>query len=178
MQKRGIPFLVVIGLFGLGLGFIVSSLDPFIYNEKVRVLVPSGFRNTALGFITIMALIMALVVQPVVGQWSDRSRSRWGRRGPYLTAGAIGVSLSLLLVVGADGLGVLVIGAMLVSTFSNTTQAAWQALIPDQVPERQHGKAAGIKTILELIGVVAGVTIAGMMLAQGNLWGTDRKSVV
>ncbi len=97
MQKRGIPFLVVIGLFGLGLGFIVSSLDPFIYNEKVRILAPSGFRNTALGFITIMALIMALVVQPVVGQWSDRSRSRAtaGRRGPYLTAGAIGVSLSL-----------------------------------------------------------------------------------
>ena len=171
MQKRSIPFLAVIGLFGMGLGFLVSSLDPFIYNEKVRLLAPPGFRNTALGFITIMALLMALVVQLIVGRWSDQSRSRWGRRQPYLVVGAVGVSFALILVVMADGLTVLVIGAMLVSTFSNTTQAAWQALIPDQVPEQQHGTAAGVKTILELIGVVTGVAIAGMMLSQGNLWG-------
>jgi len=171
VQKRGVPFLVVVGLFGMGLGFLVSSLDPFIYNEKVRLLAPLGYRNTALGVITIMALLMALVVQPVVGRWSDQSQSRWGRRQPYLVAGAVGVSLALILVIVADGLGVLVIGAMLVSTFSNTTQSAWQALIPDRVPEQQHGTAAGIKTILELIGVVTGVAVAGMMLAQGILWG-------
>lgn len=171
-QKRGIPFLVVVGLFGLGLGFTISSLDPFIYNEKVRLLAPSEFKNTALGFITIMALLVALVVQPLIGQWSDRTRSRWGKRAPYLAAGVVGVSFSLMLVVVAADLWVLMAAAMLVSTCSNTTQAAWQALIPDQVPEWQHGTAAGIKTVLELVGVVSGVGLIGITLARGNLWGS------
>jgi MFS family permease len=171
-QKRSIPFLVVIGLFGLGLGFNISILDPFIYNEKVRVLAPPELKNTALGFITIMALIMALVVQPLIGQWSDRTYSRWGKRAPYLTAGVLGVSLSLALVVVADSLWALIIAAMLVSICSNTTQSAWQALIPDQVPELQHGTAAGIKTVLELIGVISGIGLIGITLARGNIWGS------
>jgi MFS family permease len=147
-------------------------LDPFIYNEKVRLLAPAGLRNTTLSFITIMALLVALVAQPLIGQWSDRTRSRWGKRAPYLTAGVVGVSFALALVIVADNLWLLIIAAMLVSTFSNTTQAAWQALIPDQVPEFQRGKAAGIKVVLELMGAVAGIAVVGFILSRGNLWGT------
>ena len=150
---------------------MVSSLDPFLYNEKVRLLAPPALKNTALGFITIMALLMALTVQPLVGQWSDRTRSRWGKRAPYLTVGAAGVSVALVIIVTADSLWLLVMGAMLVSTFSNTTQSPWQALIPDEVPVTQRGTAAGIKTVLELVGIVSGVVLAGFTLARGNLWG-------
>lgn len=171
-QERSIQFLIVVGLFGLGLGFIINILDPFIYNEKVRVLAPAGLRNTALGFITIMALLVALVAQPLIGQWSDRTRSRWGKRAPYLATGVVGVGFALALVIVADNLWLLIIAAMLVSTFSNTTQAAWQALIPDQVPEFQRGKAAGIKVVLELMGAVAGIAAVGFLLSRGNIWGT------
>ena len=177
-RKRSIPFLVVIGLFGLGLGFTISMLDPFIYNEKVRLLAPAGLKNTALGFITIMALIMALIVQPFMGQWSDRTRTRWGKRAPYLVIGVIGVTFSLAFVVVSIDLWFLVIAAMLVSTFLNTGQAAWQALIPDYVPEFQRGAAAGVKTVLELTGIVAGVALVGLILARGNLWGTPLLAVI
>lgn len=135
------------------------------------MLAPPALKNTALGFITIMALLMALTVQPLVGQWSDRTRSRWGKRAPYLVAGAAGVSLALVIIVTADSLWLLVVGAMLVSTFSNTTQSPWQALIPDETPETQHGAAAGIKTVLEVVGAVSGVVLAGFTLARGYLWG-------
>ncbi len=155
----------------MGLGFGISILDPFIFNEKVRLLAPAGLRNTALGGITIMALLVALLVQPLVGQWSDRTRSRWGKRAPYLTVGVVGLSFALALIVAADTLWLLVIAAMLFSTFSNTTQSTWQALIPDHVPEIQHGTAAGVKTVLELIGIVSGVALVGYTMARGNLWG-------
>ena len=146
-------------------------LDPFVYTEKTRVLAPEGFKNTALSLITIIALIMALLIQPLVGQWSDRTHSRWGKRIPYLTAGTIGLSFALVILITADTLWLLVLGAVLVSGFANTVQAVWQALIPDYVPHRQHGTAAGTKTILELIGVVAGIAVVGYFLSQGNLWG-------
>lgn len=172
------PFLVVMGLFGLGIGFLISSLDPFIYNEKVRLLALPNFKNTTLGFLTIMSLIMALLAQPLVGQWSDRMQSRWGNRTPYFIVGVIGVSLSLILIVVADTLLLLILGAMLVSTFSNTTQAVWQALIPDHIPEIQHGTSAGIKTIFEIVGAVGGVVLIGFALSRGNLWGVPLITVV
>lgn len=166
------------GLFGLGLGFIISILDPFLYTEKTRLIAPPAFRNTVLGFITIMSLLVALVAQPVVGRWSDRSRSRWGKRAPFLAGGVLGLSLALILLLLADQLWLLVSAAMLLSASTNTTQSAWQALIPDYVPKWQHGTAAGIKTILELIGTLAGITVIGMTLVRGNLWGAPLTAIV
>ncbi|MBN1221511.1 MAG: MFS transporter [Anaerolineae bacterium] len=169
-KGHSILFLIAVGLFGLGLGFLINVLDPFLYTEKVRLLAPPWLKNTALSLITIMALLVALVVQPVVGRWSDRTRSRWGRRAPFLTVGVVGVSAGLALVVVAHNLWLLIGAAMLVSAFSNTVQGPWQALIPDRIPEAQHGTAAGIKTLLELVGVVAGVTVVGLTLARGYVW--------
>jgi len=161
----------VVGLFGLGLGFTIGILDPFLYTEKVRTLAPPAFKNTVLGLLTILTLLVALVWQPVVGRLSDRTHSPWGRRAPYLAAGAVGLTITLSMVVLADSLWLLVLSAMLLSASTNTTQGAWQALIPDRVPEAQHGTAAGVKTLLEMIGVVGAVAVAGITLSRGNLWG-------
>ncbi len=169
-EKRTLPFLMVIGLFGLGLGFTLNVLDPFLYTQKSRLLAPPELKNTVLSFITIMSLLVALGVQPLVGRWSDQTHSRWGKRAPYLTGGAIGLAFALFFIVVADRLWLLVLAAMLASASSNTTQGAWQALIPDRVPEQQHGTAAGVKTILEMIGVIAGVAVVGSALGQGQLW--------
>jgi MFS family permease len=170
LEKRSISFLIGIGLFGLGLASILSILDPFIYTEKVRLLAPPTLKNTTLSFITITTLLVALVVQPLVGRWSDRARSRWGKRVPFLIGGVIGLSLALGLVVAASDLWLLIVAAILVSTSSNTIQGPWQALVPDRVPSSQHGTMAGIKTLLESMGVVVGVTLVGITVAQGNLW--------
>jgi len=173
-DKRGILFLIVMGLFGLGLGFLVNILDPFIYTAKVRVLAPPHLKNTVLGGLTIVTLVVALLVQPLAGWLSDRTGdSRWGRRVPYLAAGTVGVSLGLAFIVVADSLWLLVLAAVFLSASSNTVQGPWQALIPDQVPRSQHGRAAGVKTLLELVGVVAGVAIIGVTVARGNLWGAS-----
>ncbi len=169
-EKRSIPFLLVIGLFGVGLAFTISILDPYLYTQKIQLLAPPALKNTTLSFITIAALGVAFVIQPLVGQWSDHTRSRLGRRAPYLMGGVVGISLALVLVVTADSLWLLIVAALLVSACSNTIQGAWQALIPDRVPVAQHGTAAGIKTLLEAIGVMLGLMLVGPTLSQGNLW--------
>ncbi|HMQ56511.1 MAG TPA: MFS transporter [Anaerolineae bacterium] len=172
LPQRSLPYLILVGLFGLPISFLVSMLDPFLYSEKIRLLAPGTLRNTTLGLVTLVVLVVALVVQPLVGRWSDRFNSRWGRRVPFLVAGSIGVLLALGGIVAADSLWLLMIGAMLVSAASNTIQAAWQALIPDRVPLAQRGTAAGIKTVLELVGAIAGVGLVGYWLARGNLVAT------
>ena len=122
-RNRSLPFLVGVGLFGIALAFNASILDPFVYSEKVRLLVPPAFKNTALGGLTILALLLALLTQPLVGQLSDRTRGRWGARIPYLILGAAGLSGALAVVVLADSFVLLILGALLVSGFANTTTA-------------------------------------------------------
>lgn len=170
LETRSLPFLIGLGLFGLGLTAALNILDPFIYTEKVRMLAPPALKNSTLSLITITTLVVAFFVQPLVGQWSDRSQTRWGRRFPFLLAGVIGLSLALILVVSAESLWLLLVAVALVSLSSNTVQGPWQALVPDRVPAAQHGTMAGLKTVLESIGVVIGVGLAGFTLARGNLW--------
>ncbi|MBI1881982.1 MAG: MFS transporter [Chloroflexi bacterium] len=170
LETRSIPFLVGLGLFGLGLASALNILDPFIYTEKTRLLAPPALKNTTLSLITITTLLVAFLVQPLVGRWSDRTQTRWGRRNPFLLGGVIGLSLALALVVAADSLWLLILAVILVSISSNTLQGPWQALVPDRVPVSQHGTMAGIKTIMESIGVVIGVGLVGLTVAQGNLW--------
>ena len=170
MTIRSLPFLVTIGLFGIGLGFLVSSLDPLIFTEKTRLIAPPTLKNSALSFITGMALLVALVAQPIIGRWSDRTQSRWGKRIPYLVGGVIGLSIALALIAVASSLWLLVVAAMLASATSNTIQGVWQALIPDLVSESQRGMATAIKTILEIVGVLAGLLLAGISIAKGWLW--------
>ncbi len=169
-EKRGWPFLVVIGLFGLALTFTLNILDPFLYSEKLRLLAPPVLKNTMLSFITITTLGVAFVVQPLMGRWSDHTRSRWGRRAPFLVAGVIGASMALGLVAAAANLGLLVGAVILMAICTNTIQGPWHALIPDQVPPGQHGTTAGIKTLLEATGAVAGVIVVGLSLSQSNFW--------
>ena len=170
MPKRTIPFLIVIGLLGLPWSFTINILDPFIYTEKVNLLAPLNLKNTVLGFITIMGLIVALIVQPIMGRISDRTRSPWGKRIPYLAIGVIGICCCLVFIVAAESLGLLIMAVMLASAFANTMQGPWQALIPDRVPEEQRGLATGIKTLLELTGAVAGLVVIERTLSRRDLW--------
>ncbi|MDX1522962.1 MAG: MFS transporter [Anaerolineae bacterium] len=169
MPKRTIPFLIAIGLFGIGLGYLVNTLDPLFYSEKIRQLAPPTIKNTVLSFITIMALLVALITQPLVGRWSDHTKNRWGRRTPFLVGGVIGLAVSLGLIAVAETLWLLVGAAMLISASSNTVQGVWQALIPDRVPDQQRGTAAAIKTLLEGAGAIIGVSVAGVAVIQGYL---------
>jgi MFS family permease len=168
--KRSLPFLVVISLFGLALTFTINILDPFIYTEKLRLLAPPAYKNTMLSFITITSLGVAFVVQPLIGRLSDHTHSRWGRRTPFLAAGVMGVSLALGLISAADSLWLLLAAVIGVAICTNTIQGPWQALIPDQVPPGQHGATAGIKTLLEAIGVITGLVVVGASLSQGQGW--------
>lgn len=162
--------LVAITIFAFALGMALNTLEPAVLNHKVLQLVP-GRAATALGFTTFAGLIVASLVQPIVGVFSDRTRTRWGRRLPYFVAGTLGVTFCLYLIATAPAWGVVVLGILLFQVFSNVVQGPWQALIPDKVPEFQRGRAASIKGLFEIIAALAGGYAAGSVVAQAANWG-------
>ncbi len=123
-------------------------------------------KNTNLGLITFVGLILAIVVQPVAGAVSDHSGFGWGRRRPYILTGSLAAIILLMLLGLADGIIFILIIYCLLQVSSNFAHGPWQGFIPDLVPARKRGTASAVKGILETLGAVAGLGIAGYFLSQ------------
>ncbi len=120
------------------------------------------------GSIRLWALMAALLFQSLFGLLSDHSRLRWGRRRPFILAGAVlevALIMSLAWVAGLEGLTgyyILFVIYLFSMASSNMSQAATQGFIPDLVPVEKRGIASGVKTLLEvpLPLVIFGLAIA------------------
>jgi len=136
----------------------------------VAGLVSETVKGTALGVMNALGLVVAIVIQPMMGAISDRSTSRWGRRRPYILLGT-GLDLLFLTMIGLAGnYWLLFAGVLLLQFASNTAHGPLQGLIPDLVPEERRGRAVGVKQVLEILGMIAGYLVSGYFLARGQTW--------
>ncbi|MCX6071975.1 MAG: MFS transporter, partial [Chloroflexi bacterium] len=162
--------LAAVTVFSLALGVVSNTLEPAVLGHRVLELVPEQ-KNTALGFTTFAGLLVAILWQPIIGAWSDRTRSPWGRRAPYFIAGTLLVVVCLYAIALAPAFSIVVAGVLLIQMASNTVQGPWQALIPDQVPVRQRGIASGLKAAFDILSFVLGRQISGRLVAAGSTVG-------
>ena len=114
---------------------------------------------TALGLASTVGAIFATVGNPVFGQLSDRTRSRYGRRAPWILACT--VIGSILLVVQSFAGSVLMLGISwaVVQLLFNGYQAALTAILPDRVPAEKYGMFSGLVGL----GVPVGSIIAALL---------------
>jgi MFS family permease len=159
--------LVAVTIFSLALGVVSNTLEPAVLGHKVLELVPAQ-KNTALGFTTFAGLIVAILWQPIVGAWSDRTRGPWGRRAPYFVAGTLLVIVCLYAIALAPAFTLVAAGVLLIQLASNTVQGPWQALIPDQVPPGQRGLASGLKAAFDILAFVLGRQLSSRLVAAGS----------
>src|SRR5512137_785830 len=103
MKKISFLRMLVISLLGFALTFSSNIQDPPLMTFKVRQLAPD-FPNTALGILGFIGLLVAMVVQPIVGVFSDRAHTKWGRRLPFLVGGVVLIAISLFLLASAPTL--------------------------------------------------------------------------
>ncbi len=159
-----------INLYWFALTYFSQSMGTLIQPVLVAGLVSETIKGTALGVMNALGLVVAIIVQPVMGAVSDRSTSRWGRRRPYILLGT-GLDLLFLTMIGLAGnYWLLFAGVLLVQFASNTAHGPLQGLIPDLVPPEKRGKAVGVKQVLEILGMMAGYLVSGYFLAQGQTW--------
>ena len=170
MKRISFLRMFVISLLGFALTFSSNIQDPPMMTYKVRQLAPD-LPNTALGFLGFVGLLVAMVVQPIVGVFSDRAKTKLGRRLPFIIGGAVLIAASLFLLAAAPALWILLMGVIFIQFSSNILQGPWQALIPDLVPESQRGTASSLKAVMDIIAVIVGGAVAGMLLGKVDQWG-------
>ena len=156
----------VLALYWVAIGYLWQSLGTLILPDAVREIVGSARQGTALSVLEGIGTVVAVVWQPVAGTLSDRTRTRWGRRRPYVLTGTVGDVLFLLGLALSGSFWPLVVFYTLLQLASNTAQGPYQGLAPDVVPEDQRGTASGFYGLANLFGLLGGTVVAGYI--QGH----------
>jgi Na+/melibiose symporter-like transporter len=155
---------VKITIFGFALTALWSSLHTIVLPLRLLDFVPEASKNTYLGYLTFAGLVVAMLVQPVIGARSDRSGSAWGRRRPYILVGAV-ATLLLLPGIGLwSSYALVFVFYCLLQAATNTAQGAYQGFIPDLVPVNKRGRASGVKSLLELLGGISLARLAAYFM--------------
>jgi len=159
-------YLFVLNAYWIGLSFMWNSLHVTILPAVLLKYVPDTQKNTWLGLLTFFGLIIAMLVQPLSGAVSDRWQSRLGRRRPLMWFGTAGDLLFLLIMGFLGGLPALFIGYIGLQTTSNIAHGPAQGLLPDEVPAEKLGLASGIKTALDMAGIVLSSLLMGFLISS------------
>lgn len=165
MKRRAIWHLLAINAYWIGLSFMWNSLHVTILPAVLLNYVPDTQKNTWLGLLTFFGLILAMLIQPLSGAVSDRWQAKLGRRRPLMWLGTAGDLVFLAIMGFIGGLPALFIGYIGLQTTSNVAHGPAQGLIPDLVPAEKLGLASGIKTVLDMAGIVISSLLMGFLIS-------------
>jgi MFS family permease len=103
-----------------------------------------------------------MLAQPIAGQISDRTHSRFGRRAPWIFLGALAGGLALVGLAFADSLVGVAIAWSLVQLSYNFAQGPLSAIMPDRVPQARRGTFAALSGIGLMVGAIGGQVVGSL----------------
>ncbi len=159
---------IVLSIYWVAIGYMWNSLGSLILPNLVEQLVGNAHKGVALGVLEGFGSLMAVVWQPIVGAYSDRTRTRFGRRHPFIVAGTLADVVFLIGIALSGSYWLVVVFYFLLQTASNTAQGPYQGLLPDVVPQEQRGNASGYYGASNVLGILLGSVGAGYILANAG----------
>ena len=162
MQKAQLTFWqlwnISFGFFGVQIAYSLQSAN------ISRIFATLGADPHSLSFFWILPPLMGMIVQPLVGKYSDRTWCRFGRRIPYLFLGSLIAIAVMCLLPNAGNFSFTFTGAMifglialmLLDTSINMAMQPFKMLVGDMVSEEQKSKAYSIQSFLVNAGGLVG----------------------
>ncbi|MEK5235183.1 SLC45 family MFS transporter [Paenibacillus sp. FSL L8-0470] len=139
----------------LGFGFFSISITWSLYNAFVPFFLEKYVHSVALiSFMMTIDNYFALFLQPWIGNRSDRTVSRYGRRMPYLLIGMPLAAVLTMLIPFHTGLFTLLLFMMLMNLAMSLYRSPTVALMPDITPDKQRTKANGLINFMGGIGSI------------------------
>ncbi len=177
-SRRGLdtkPNLTLGQIFTMSFGFMGIQFGFALQNANTsRILRSFGADVEQLPLFWIVAPLVGMIVQPIIGHYSDRTWNRLGRRKPYFLTGALLSSLALIFLPNSGSLAGVIpalwIGAgfvMVMDASFNIAMEPFRALVADNLPDRQRTLGFSIQTFLIGLGAVAGSDLPDWMARLG-----------
>jgi MFS family permease len=138
---------------------LFNGISAVILPAQVEAVDPAS-KVANLALLTTLAAVASMVAIPVGGALSDRTRSRFGRRTPWI-AGASAVSAVACVLMGlADSMPGLIVTTTVLWFAANLYSGAISAILPDRIPDERRGLASGVIGMGTPAGIVLGVQVA------------------
>jgi maltose/moltooligosaccharide transporter len=161
MEKRRLSFWEIwnmsFGFLGIQMGFALQNAN------ASRILQIFGADVHELSWFWIIAPLMGLIVQPIIGHYSDKTWGKFGRRKPFFLVGALLASIGLILMPQAEifiaFLPALWVGAgmlMIMDASFNIAMEPFRALVGDNLRTDQRTLGFSVQTALIGFGAVIG----------------------
>lgn len=150
-------FNMSIGFMGIQFGFALQNAN------ASRILMVFGADVEHLSWFWLVAPITGMIVQPIIGHYSDQTWNRLGRRKPFFLTGALLAAIGLILMpqspMFAAYLPALWVGAgmlMIMDASFNIAMEPFRALVADKLPTDQRTLGFSVQTFLIGVGAVVG----------------------
>ena len=155
-------------IWNLSFGFLGVQIGYSLQNSNTSSIFESlGADVSHLSYFWLAAPLAGMIVQPIVGLFSDGTWTRWGRRIPYILGGSLISALALVLMPNCPKLlafAPLAMGAFILLFMDlsfNVTMQPFRALVADMLDDSQKTQGYVVQTFLINLGAVVGA-ILGM----------------
>ncbi len=159
-------------VFAIGLGFFTTGVSWSVFNSYLPadflpdLLNAAGYidwQKTIIGAIMVLDNIFALFMQPAISAWSDKTRTRFGRRMPFIMIGTpIAALFFTLIAYGWASFGFWFAFAAL--TIFNAAMAFYRgpvvSLMPDLVASQHRSRANGVINLMGGLGAIYAFAVA------------------
>jgi len=149
------------GFFGIQIGFALQNAN------MSRIFQSLGENLDNLALLWIAAPLTGLLVQPVIGHYSDRTWCRLGRRRPYFFAGALFAALALFGMPNPPGLMAAALMLWILDASLNVSMEPFRAFVGDMLAKEQHMAGYAIQTAFIGTGAVIGSSTPWLLDQMG-----------
>jgi maltose/moltooligosaccharide transporter len=154
MEKRKLSFWQIwnmsFGFLGIQFGFALQNAN------TSRIFETLGAKVDEIPILWIAAPVTGLVIQPIIGYFSDRTWTRLGRRRPYFLIGAILSSIALFIMPNSPTLWIAAGTLWMMDASINVSMEPFRAFVGDNLPEKQRTLGFAMQSFFIGLGAVVG----------------------
>ena len=176
MQKRKLSFWEIwnmsFGFLGIQFGFALQNAN------TSRIFETLGADVDQIPILWIAAPVTGLVVQPIIGYFSDRTWTRLGRRRPYFLAGAILSSIALFIMPNSPTLWIAAGTLWIMDASINISMEPFRAFVGDNLPARQRTLGFAMQSFFIGTGAVVGSLLPYMFSNWMGISNTAPEGVI
>ena len=176
MQKRKLSFWEIwnmsFGFLGIQFGFALQNAN------TSRIFETLGANVDQIPILWIAAPVTGLIIQPIIGYFSDRTWTKLGRRRPYFLAGAILSSIALFVMPNSPTLWVAAGTLWIMDASINVSMEPFRAFVGDNLPTNQRTQGFAMQSFFIGTGAVVGSLLPYMFSNWFGISNTAAEGVI
>lgn len=161
-----------VGFFGIQFGFALQNAN------VSRIFQTLGADIGNLSILWVAAPVTGLLVQPIIGHYSDKTWGRLGRRRPYFLAGALSASLALLIMPHSAVLWMAAGMLWILDASINISMEPFRAFVGDMLPEEQRTQGFAMQSFFIGTGAVIASVLPWVMTNWLHISNTAPEGVI